>query len=80
MNTPDHSKGNPTPEEFELSQDKELWELLGQSKTEEANPLLSRNVLREIRLQESNSATRQLPRLLHFGANFSMLASFSQWA
>ena len=57
MNIPDHSKGNPTPEEFELSQDQELWDLLGQSKAEEASPLLSRNVLREIRLEESNSAT-----------------------
>ncbi|MGJ8723063.1 MAG: hypothetical protein ACSHYB_00785 [Roseibacillus sp.] len=56
MTTPNDPQKNHTPEEFELAQDKELWELLGQSQTDKAGPLLSRNILREIRLQESDSS------------------------
>ena len=55
MTTPHNPEPPQSPEEFELSQDQELWDLLGQSKPGEANPLLSRNVLREIRLQENSS-------------------------
>ena len=56
MTTPNEPEKNLPPEEFELSQDKELWELLAQKPAEEAGPLFSRNVLREIRLQDSKSA------------------------
>ena len=56
MTNPHHSENHQTPEEFELSQDQELWNLLGQSQSKDASSLLSRNVLREIRLEESESS------------------------
>lgn len=74
MTTPDDAKNHQIPEEFELSQDKELWELLGQNPTPKAPPLLSRNILREIRLGENALAAPSFwknlltPRLLIPGA------------
>lgn len=59
MNGPENSASQTTPEEFELSQDQELWELLGNTSSPEASSLFSRNVVREIRLQKSDSPAKQ---------------------
>ena len=80
MNTPDHSQGDPTPEEFELSQDQELWDLLGQSKAKEASPLLSRNVLREIRLEESDSTAAPSFWIKFLDARFLFLGGMTALA
>lgn len=58
MSKSDKSIHSPSPEEFELSGDQELWELLGKSPSDKASPLFSRNVMREIRLEKSNSAAK----------------------
>lgn len=58
MSQSSKSTQNSTPEEFELSQDQELWDLLGKTPSPEASPLFSRNVMREIRVQESDLARK----------------------
>ncbi|GHC59138.1 hypothetical protein AAFN60_12270 [Roseibacillus persicicus] len=60
MSKSDKSTHSPAPEDFELSHDQELWDLLGNSTSDEASPLFSRNVMREIRLEESE-ATAKVP-------------------
>ena len=59
MNTPDNSPKPSSQEELELSHDQELWDLLGKNSSEEASPLFSQNVVREIRLAEHH--TEQKP-------------------
>ena len=47
----------PTPENEDLSGDPELWEFLGKNTSQEASPLFSRNILREIRIETVNKPT-----------------------
>lgn len=53
MTEDEQSAENPNFSEVELAQDEELWNLLGENSQTEVNPLFSRNVVREIRLEES---------------------------
>ena len=66
MSTPNDPQKNLVNQELDLSQDKELWELLGQNSVDEASPLFSRNVLRK-----SVSKKAKLSLHPHFGANCS---------
>ena len=59
MNTPKDQHSNQSPEEMQLSEDKELWDLLDNVSKEEASPLFSRNVMREIRLEDDKSPSNQ---------------------
>ena len=60
MSEPRIPSENQYPEEVELSQDQELWELLGKTSDTPSNEFFSRNILRKIRLEgENNSDNRQ---------------------
>lgn len=59
MNQPPHKANEPSPEEFELSQDQYLWNLLEEGSAREASPLFSRNVVREIRLENEKPAKKE---------------------
>ncbi|MBK1835279.1 hypothetical protein [Roseibacillus ishigakijimensis] len=74
-NTPSQAHQSPAGEDFNESSDRELWDLLGEASEPQASPFFSRNVLREIRLQESEPARRssfwtffRQPRVLVPGA------------
>ena len=43
----------PSPEETEHPQDQKLWDLLEQTKSQPVSPLFSRNIIREIRLEQN---------------------------
>lgn len=60
MNRPPQDSSSRSPDDLELTQDQELWDILDDNPPPKASALFSRNVIREIRRQEGASTGRRL--------------------